>query len=151
MFFLAGLPAEGCPPPRRLSSVASEHQFTELPWSPGLCSDLGIQPQGMFPSCPVTMDTAHLDVAYSREKKNCFECNFVFVCVFVCAFRSTRSHAILCSCAQTLKVVSVILGRNINYYINLISPPDPLAVRPVSRTSKQHVSVGQPVLRDHTQ
>ena len=50
-----------------------------------------------------------------------------------------------------LKVVSAILGRNINYPVHLICPPDPLAARPVSRTSKKHVSVGQPVLRDHTQ
>ena len=33
-----------------------------------------------------------------------------------------------------LKVVSVILGPNINDPINLISPPDPLAARLISRT-----------------
>ena len=41
-----------------------------------------------------------------------------------------------------LKVVSVILGRNINDLIHLIFPPDPLAARPIRRTSKKHVSVG---------
>ena len=42
-------------------------------------------------------------------------------------------------------------SRNINEPIHLISPPDPLAARLLSRTSKKRVSVGQPVLRDHTQ
>ena len=42
-------------------------------------------------------------------------------------------------------------SRNINDPVPLISAPDPLAARPVSRTSTQRVSVGQPVLRDHTQ
>ena len=42
----------------------------------------------------------------------------------------------------SLKVASAILGWNINDHVHLIFPPDPLAARPVSRSSKKRVSVG---------
>jgi hypothetical protein len=39
-----------------------------------------------------------------------------------------------------LKVVSAILGRNINDLIHLIFPHDPLAARPISRALKKRIS-----------
>ena len=41
-----------------------------------------------------------------------------------------------------LTVVTVIVGRNIDYHIHLIFPHDPRAARPLSRPSKKTVSVG---------
>ena len=47
-----------------------------------------------------------------------------------------------------LKVVSAILGRNINDHIHLIFPRDPLAARLISRPSKNGVSVGSTLDRE---
>ena len=43
---------------------------------------------------------------------------------------------------EVLKVASAILGRYINDHVHLIFPHGPLAACPISRPSKNHVSVG---------
>ena len=49
-----------------------------------------------------------------------------------------------------LKVVSVILGRNINDHIHLFFPHDPLAARPVSRPSNNASLYAAYAPRSHT-
>ena len=65
------------------------------------------------------------------------------VCVRLCPCLNVGgpSEELLCSFRFMgfLKVVSAILGRNINDHIHLIFPYDLLAARPISRLSKNHV------------
>ena len=87
--------------------------------------------------CPL-MGLSLAACQYAPSKRTAAQCHLplgLFFCINKCKNReSPDTLNILKGC------ISDFLGRNINYYSH-----------PISRTSKKRVSVGQPVLRDHTQ